>query len=315
MYCKKCGKKAFTRIQYARMNLCRDHFIEFFHNRIESTVKRYHLFKAGERLLIAVSGGKDSIALLYAITTLYRDKNEISALFINLGIPIYSDISENIVKSVCERLNIPLIIYNLKEEIGKTLPEIHKESHRKICSICGVIKRYIINKIAYDNKFDVVLTGHTMDDHVAFAMKHLLIGDISSFIRLSPKTQTDREMKLIGRAKPLYETYEKETILYCIANELPFVSMSCPFSTRTPVTRWKFAANELEKNEPGLKIRIVRTAAKKLIPFFQEYTVDASKQQERKLCKICGMPTSSDICAFCRLTKREEVMRIENRKK
>lgn len=317
MYCKKCGKVAFTRISYARMNLCKEHFIEFFQKRIGKTRKRYKLFKPGDKLLIAVSGGKDSIALLHAISSLYREENELNVLFINLGIDTYSNQSEEIVKNITHTLDISLSIYNLKKEIGKTLPELNKITHRQICSLCGVIKRYVINKVAYERNFDVILTGHTIEDITAFAAKHLLTGDFESVIRLVPRTETKKELKMIGRAKPLYETYERETLFYCLANKLSFIETHCPFSIKTPIVRWKMAINDLDSKEPGFKILLARTIAKKTIPLLKDYYNNRMINNKKAInfCKVCGMPTNSDICAFCRITKKEELDKFETNKK
>ncbi|MDP9751960.1 tRNA(Ile)-lysidine synthase TilS/MesJ [Thermoanaerobacter pentosaceus] len=110
-------------------------------------------------MLVVVSGSKDSMALW---DVLAKEGYNVVAMYINLGIGEYSNKSQDVVKNFAKKNNLPLIVKNIKEEFGLDIYKLSKSLKRSPCSVCGTIKRYLFNKVAYDNGFSVIATGHNI---------------------------------------------------------------------------------------------------------------------------------------------------------
>ncbi len=297
-YCKYCGKPAIVNLKYANLRLCRDHFISFYENRIRKMLQKYGITGP---LLVAVSGGKDSMSLLAALKKISALQNiQIFAFHINLGIPNYSDKSMKMVKEFAKRIGVPLIIADLVEEIGYDLPQIAKVIDRPICSVCGIIKRWMINKIGYECGFDYVATGHNIDDTSTYLLKALMTQDLYSIVRgqweiLQPK----KEMKLVGRIRPQFYLSEKENMLYASLNDIPVVEEPCPYSRGATIHKYKSAWSTLLDINPIAQINITKTIMKlrKMLSI---------EEPEIKQCLKCEFPTESKdgICSFCKIMEK-----------
>ncbi len=300
--CSKCGSKAVIKIPYARMNLCEMHFIEYFEGRVATTVKKYDLLKEGESVLVAVSGGKDSVALLSALTAVAPElRLKVMPLHIHLGLGEYSDESLRVTKEVSRKLGVNTFILSLEEVVGATIPELSAKSSRPPCAVCGLVKRYVLNAAAIEWGVDAVATGHHIDDLAPYALKNILLGDMGAALKLAPVT-TGEEGYLARRVRPLYEVTERECLIYAIIKGLPFVKTLCPnvFLGGMDALIRRFLY-ELDLRHPGVKLRFMRSLAR----MATRYGVSQARTQaELTRCKYCGLPSRSDVCGFCRLTER-----------
>ena len=221
------------------------------------------------------------------------------ALHINLGIDTYSKISEEIVRSVCRSLGINLVVVNIKELIGFSIPEMAKKVHRSVCSICGLVKRYVMNASAIELGADSIATGHNMDDLIANIVKEFLNMNIEGLVKLVPRTESIDGIA-IGRIRPFYETSEMECLLYSLLNELPFIRFSCPYIDLSGIDRLiKKYINDLDYRHPGIKVSFIRKFVKN-IPLLSSHV---SKAKIMK-CDSCGLISQGDECSFCKLTRR-----------
>lgn len=306
--CKKCRKPAFVHLRSANLALCKEHYIEFYETKIERALKRYKMLDGRKRILLAISGGKDSVAMAAALGKLVKEKRvkiELIGLYINLGIGEYSKRALEAAKGISEKFDIPLIIYDLKGNDGFTIEDC-KYLRRKTCSCCGVVKRYVMTKIAVELDADAVATGHTLFDTVAFIQKHFTNGEFAEMARLQPNMETIKEIKAIGRIKPLYECTEEENLLYCVAQNLDFVDDECPFAEPTTMTFWKIVLMKAENRFPGTTLKFARKYAKELQPLLAKHYIEQETKtplgmKKVNFCKICGYPTNAEICAFCRI--------------
>ena len=274
---------------------CKECFLKVYERKVERIVKRWKLINKGERVIVALSGGKDSSSAAQVLAKL-REKMgfELSALFIDLGIPTFSELSKASVVKLTKKLGIELHVVELKKEVGKTLPEIAKEQARPICSICGIVKRYYMNRIPRLLGFDKVATGHTMDDVLEFFFKNIAGKNFEWNNKLKPLTLSEHP-KLVAKIRPLFECSDEENLVYARLNDLPFYDGKCPFST---VHRWKKALNCFEQQVRGSKLALVKGV--------EEATFVVQKKKEEYVeCKICGeLTTSKDgVCSFCKLTR------------
>ncbi|NPA99370.1 MAG: adenine nucleotide alpha hydrolase family protein [Crenarchaeota archaeon] len=309
--CRVCGREAEYWVPWANAWFCRDHYIEYYNRRIKRVWDKYFPNDPGDTL-IAVSGGKDSVALLYSVSKILMEKGvRHNVLFIDLGIPGYSDESLKIVKWNAGRLGLNVEVARL-EDYGFTLRDIHRlvktrRIRRPVCSICGMIKRYLMNRYAYEHGYSLVLTGHNLDDMIGFTLASLVSGRIEDLVKLRP--YVEGHDRLVARGKPLLFTYGVENKWYVEAIGARIVEAVCPYRTgeSSVNTELRDAVLSVDKKHPGLAILMARNTVDKLIPRIRL----PGKTLVR--CSVCGYPSSSDPCGFCRL--REKVSRLLSSKK
>lgn len=279
MRCERCGSKAFER--FRGKVYCRECFATRYIGAVESCVRRYRMIRDGESVLAAISGGKDSVAMLSALNSLSKKMNfEVSALYIDLGIGEYSRKSEDSVKSLCREYGIELHTARL-EDYGFTVSDVSG----KTCSVCGNVKRYLMNRFARDNGFDVIATGHCGEDILSNFLKNLYSGNIQWSEKQKPRL--DGYDRMVTRIRPLYEMSERENMLYVLARNLPFVEDECPHA---PPSTWKEIVYEIERRIPGFRTSVLRNLARER----------KGGKEVFRYCRICGEITTSEICQFCR---------------
>ena len=294
MKCKKCGREAIVKLRHYNLALCREHFIEFIEGRVEKAIKKFRMFKKSDKVLVAVSGGKDSVSLWHILVKLGY---EVDGLFIRTGKEGLIKIAERIVEENAKILERRLIKIDATEYFeGLSTGEIAKILRRPVCSICGTIRRYLMNKVAYEGGYDVVVTGHNLSDEATVLFGNILnwqIGYISRQWPYLPKTHE----KFVPKAKPLVLNYEEDIRLYARVTGIKFLDTACPFSLDATTTVYKSYLTDMEKKQPGITIR-----------FFTGFLRNKNKafvveEEDLKLkeCKVCGYPTTEEVCSFCRL--------------
>ncbi len=294
MRCRICGKKPVIFMKHHRLALCSEHFINWFEKYTERTIKEFRMFKKGDKILVAVSGGKDSLALWFVLRKLGY---EADGLYIDLGIGDYSKKSFEKAKLMSERLSARLIVKRLSEDL-LPLPSLTDMSGREACSLCGVLKRYNFNKTASEEGYDVVATGHNLDDEASSLLSNVINWNIKYLGRKEPVLK--EEKGFVRKVKPFCKFMEKETALYCILNGIDFIEEECPFSEDASTIFYKHVLNEIEERFPGTKLRFYLEYVKKVRPLF------AGKEERSELlrCKVCGQPSPSEICPVCKLKSR-----------
>lgn len=290
LYCSFCNREATVNIKPFRVKLCNEHFSEHLAERVKRTILRHKLFEEGEKILIAISGGKDSATLLHVLHKLSKELNfETYGFHFNIGIKDFSEKSEEAAVSLFKTLNIEYRVVRAKEVFGLSVPEISKKIKKPVCSVCGLIKRYVTNYIALYSNFDKVATGHNLDDIFSYLVKSFITQNIEQLNRISIFVPTFD--KLIARVKPLAEISENETLAYAAANNLPIAQASCPFKNNSGL-EFKIKHSFLDSNYKyyPVKLSLVRKHSKLNL-----------KENNFLRCKYCGIPTSSETCSFCKL--------------
>nr|WP_297510708.1 TIGR00269 family protein [Thermococcus sp.] len=288
--CKFCDKPAFIKLHYPKMYLCEEHFTEYFERKVKRTIERYKMLKPDERVLVVVSGGKDSAVTAYVLKKFGYNTE---CLHINLGIGEYSEKGESYAKRQCEKIGAPLHIVRVKELFGYGIGEVR--TRRPTCSYCGLTKRYIFNKFAYDNGFDVIATGHNLDDEASFIFNNIMNWNTQYLAKQGPVTPSAFNGKLVKKVKPLYEVTEREVVAYALANGIEYEIDECPHARGATTLEWKAILNEMEEKRPGTKINFVKGYLRKKYLFEAEL-----EKTELRECKVCGMPSSGEVCSFCR---------------
>ncbi len=291
--CKICGEEAFVYLPQHNLALCREHFVQRHERVVLDTIRKHRMFSKKDKVLVALSGGKDSVGLLWILK---KHGFNVSALFIDLGMGAHQKRVNEVIDQVAQRTGVPVVRYSLKEHYGVDMPELFRRYRRRHpCSVCGTVKRYLINKLALEMGADAVATGHHLDDEVSVLLSNTLRWDDEYLRRQSlvlPKTHP----KLVKKVKPLAFVTAAEMNTYAQAENLPHVEAPCPFSKGARLLAIKELLDKLEEVSPGTKLQFYR----KFYPFKEKYLEDGKPPQLRE-CRVCGMPTTAEVCAFCRI--------------
>lgn len=293
MKCSKCKGRASIELRRHHVAYCKTDYLEFFDKQVERAIHKQHMFKPDDRILVGVSGGKDSLTLW---DYLLRMGYETTALHIHLGIGEYSNHSHETTVKFAQERGAPLITVDLAEQYGMGVPDLSQAIHRVPCSGCGLSKRYILNKEAYDRDFTVVAMGHNLDDEAATLMGNVLHWEMGALARQSPSLPTNRE-KLIKRVKPLYTVTEREVAANAILRGIEYVEEECPNSVGARSIMYKNALDEIEAKSPGTKHAFFSIFLDRIRPVMET----AQEDFELRECDICGQATTGAVCAFCRM--------------
>jgi len=302
--CSYCSKPAVYISRADGKAYCAKHFIEYFDKKVRRTIRRYSLFGKKEHIVVAVSGGKDSLSLLHYLMKLAKKVPtwRISALLIDEGISGYREYTiKDFLDFINDYKDIDYRIASFKEEIGATLDEIVRIGKERglpylPCSYCGVFRRYLLNKVAREMGATVLATAHNLDDVIQTYLMNIIKNSWDKIARLSPTTGSARHPKFARKVKPFFEVLEKETTLYAILNNIyPKHFVECPYAPTN--IRWTIRRqlNELEEKMPGTKYGLLQS----LLTSLNLLKKSGRDAVELSTCKICGEPSSHDICRAC----------------
>jgi tRNA-5-methyluridine54 2-sulfurtransferase len=305
MKCRKCGGKASINMRQHRLALCKEHYLEWIPEQTERFIKKYRMFTKDEKILVAVSGGKDSLALWDILTRLgYQADGLYLALGIDGGID-YSDESHRLTEEFAQANNLKLHVVNMEQEYGYSIPTLSQVSHRghgKPCAVCGLAKRHEMNRIARDLGYDVLATGHNLDDEAAVLFGNTLHWSAEYLLRQGPVLPESDG--LARKVKPLCRFYEREMTAYAIARGIEYIYDECPFAEGSQQIFYKEALNQLETARPGSKLTFYTRflEARQSGNLFIEKDIAKAHLHP---CPQCGQPTSTpDLCSFCRMIEK-----------
>lgn len=293
MKCKRCKDTAEVALPSHHAGFCRDCFLLFFSRQVQRAIKDHAMFGPDDRVLLALSGGKDSLALASILADLGYG---IAGMHVDLGIPNSSEGARAAVERFCEQEGVDLIVVELESK-GLAIPDAKKKVNRPVCSMCGKIKRYYFNKTALDMGFDVLATGHNLDDEVGRLLANTLRWDTAYLAGQSPYLPPAGG--LAARARPLYRLGEFETAAYCFFKGIKEWSAPCPYSKGASFTVKKRMMSELERESPGTKLSFYEEFLKNARPMFSERREYEGGPPEP--CPECGYPAAGDLCGVCRL--------------
>ena len=292
MKCRKCGGQASVELRRHNAAFCAEDFIEFFRNQVREAIRKYRMFSRDETVLVAVSGGKDSLALWDA---LIADGYTTTGLYLDLGIFDYSVESRAKCETFAAARGVPLIVSKVADEVGAPVPVIKQVTRRPPCSGCGLSKRYLMNRVALEQGFPVVATGHNLDDEAATLFGSVMHWQTDALPRQSPALASTHP-KLVRRVKPLYRLSERETAAYAFMRRIDYIVEECPFAAGATSIAHKEILTRMEEASPGAKHNFLFGFLEKARAAFER--VEAVPLNE---CAHCGQVTTGTVCAFCKL--------------
>ncbi|WP_454063215.1 ATP-binding protein [Candidatus Nitrospira salsa] len=305
MKCRKCPARAVLRMPRHNTAFCSVCLTEFVRSQVQKAIKSQNMFSPNDRILVAVSGGKDSLTLWEILLKLgYRA----DALYVDQGIGAYSQGSREKVEQFTEQIAKPcgasLTIHNVEAEEGACIPDLANLVRRPTCSTCGTIKRYQFNRAAIQGGYDVMATGHNLDDEAARLLGNVLHWQEEYLQKQSPTLPASME-GFAKKVKPLYRLTEREIAAYAVINRIDYMVEECPMSKGAKMLVYKDVLNRLEAESPGTKHTFYwQFLAKQEKAQATQGSMTETDQTTLKPCTTCSQPTSTGICSYCKMVTR-----------
>ena len=297
MKCRRCREPAVIELRRHNAGFCRDCFFRHCGEQVRRAIDEFEMMQPGERVLVAVSGGKDSLGLWHLLRTLGY---EADGLYVGLGIGEYSDTSGQYARAFAQEHGWKLLEVDLPDTYGFDVPDGSRAAKRTPCSACGLSKRHIFNQAAIDHGYELLATGHNLDDEAAVLFGNVLRWETSYLGRQHPVLQA--APGFARKVKPLIRLGERELAAYCVLHGIDYIVEECPMAAGNRHLGYKEALNAIEERSPGSKAAFVAGFFDRAHARFAPDAVE--EREELSPCVACGAPTPGDVCAFCRLRTR-----------
>jgi uncharacterized protein (TIGR00269 family) len=297
MKCRVCRGPGVIALPRHNANFCAEHLVAHCVEQVQRAVERFDMLGRDDRVLVAVSGGKDSLALWDVLHQLgYRAEG----LYLGLGIGEYSEGSEGYVRRFAAARGLTLHVHDLGDEHGIDVPGAARATKRVPCSACGLSKRHLFDSVALEGGFDAVATGHNLDDEAAVLFGNTLRWNVSYLGRQLPVLPARPGFP--RKVKPLVRLAERETAAYCVVRGIDYQVEECPMAAGNRHLGYKDVLNALEDRSPGTKAAFVLGFLER---GHERFAPDAAVERDGlRACSVCGAPTPGDVCAFCRLRRQ-----------
>ena len=297
MKCTRCREKAVVQLRHHHSNFCRECFLLFFERQVGRAIEKERMFTPEEAVLVAVSGGKDSLALW---DVLVRLGYQTTGLHLALGIGEYSGGSTEKTQAFADSRALPLITVSLADE-GAAVPELAAATRRPACAACGTAKRHHFDLVALERGFPVLATGHNLDDEAARLLGNVLHWQTAHLAKQSPVLEATHA-KFVRKVKPLFRVTEYESAVYTFLRGIDYVLEECPNSVGATQLVYKDVLNRLEIASPGTKLAFVQEFLRSGRPAFAR----AEAPPSDSTCARCGLPAYGDTCSYCGLLASAE---------
>ena len=295
--CTRCGGKAFYTRRYSGETLCNACFHDSIVDKTRKTISKYDMIRHGEKVAVAVSGGKDSLSLLKVLHSFSGQRDyQLVAISVDEGVAGYRDEALAHARSMTRELGVEHLSVSYKELFGFSLDQAldwKEERDVSSCSFCGVFRRRAIDEAAARSGASVVATAHNLDDYVQTFLMNLMHGDVARLGWMDPSYVDDSFP--MRRVKPFMDIYEEEIALFAFSSGVPFQSASCPYMHEGLRSQVRDYLNEMEARHPGIK-NVLLVSSLDVISHYAGHTNKKSAP-----CSNCGKPSSTGLCNVCRM--------------
>jgi cytoplasmic tRNA 2-thiolation protein 1 len=299
--CNKCHHElSIYRRAYSGEYLCKKCFLHSIEEKTARTMSKFSMLNYNDRVAVGVSGGKDSLSLLYILKKIFnqRDCSDLIAITIDEGIKGYRNEALQIVKDFCSKLKVENKILSYRDLFGIDMDEamrLRPTEKMSSCSMCGTFRRRVLDMAAESTGANVVATAHNLDDQLQSFMINILVGDVEGIGRIYPEP-VQYGANSLKKIKPFVEIYEQEVVFYALHREIPFQSEECPYMHESIRTELREFLNKFEKDHPGIKYN----AYNSMIKISRSLKSMPSLITHCNKCSICGRNSAGAVCSFCK---------------
>lgn len=294
--CRTCKAPAIIDLPRHHAHFCAEHFLELCRRQVTKAIKSFDMLTPDDRILVAVSGGKDSLAVWDLLVDLGYQAD---GLYVGLGIGDYSDTSAEYARAFAEERELHLITVDVRDEFDFDIPTASRATNRVPCSACGTTKRHLFDRAALEGGYTALVTGHNLDDEAAVLFGNTLRWDIPYLARQLPVLPAREGFP--KKVKPLVRLTERETAAWCIVRGIDYLVDECPMSLGNRHLQYKAALNSIEARSPGAKASFYLNFLEHMAPLLAGRADPAIGLSP---CQRCGAPTPGEICTFCRIVER-----------
>jgi tRNA-5-methyluridine54 2-sulfurtransferase len=295
--CRVCKAPAIIDLPRHNAHFCAEHFLELCRRQVVKAIEKFDMLAKDDRILVAVSGGKDSLAVWDLLIDLGYQAD---GLYVGLGIGEYSETSGDFARAFAAERGLRLIEVSLRGEYGYDVPTAARATKRVPCSACGISKRHLFDKAAIDGGYTVLVTGHNLDDEAAVLFGNTLRWDVEYLARQLPVLPAREGFP--KKVKPLIRLTEREMAAWCIVRGIDYLVDECPMALGNRHIAYKEALNAVEQKSPGSKAAFYLNFLDNMAPLLTGLTAAATDSLHS--CRTCGSPTTGEQCAFCRVAEK-----------
>lgn len=295
--CDLCSRGSVIYRRTSNAHLCDIHFVEDYHRRVRGEFRKQSRLRKGDRLAFAVSGGKDSMSMLYSLMEILRPNRSIEfhVITVDEGIKGYRPGSIPIVKRACKELGAEFHLISMKKEFGVTMDEVaSKRRGPSTCTFCGVLRRRCMNLIAREIDARALCVGLNADDMAQSVLMNVMRNDLGRMTRMAPHTTHPRK-GLIPRIVPLRTTPESEDLLYVIVKGIRYHDAECPYYMDAMRNLAREFVNRAEDEMPGTKLALVSFAER------VKANMLGTLEHGPGICDVCGEPSGKKLCKACQI--------------
>jgi len=292
--CRVCRQPAVIDVPRHNANFCAPHFLDMCRRQVTRAIDDFEMLTTADRALVAVSGGKDSLAVWDMLLDLGYTAD---GLYVGLGIGDYSDVSADYARAFARERGLKLIEISLRADYGYDVPTATAATRRVPCSACGLSKRHLFDKAAIDGGYTVLVTGHNLDDEAAVLYGNTLRWELEYLARQLPVLPARDGFP--KKVKPLVRLSERETAAWCVLRGIDYLVEECPIAEGNKHLGFKAALNAIEADSPGTKTAFYLNFVERVAPLLAGHALPDDKVLQP--CVECGSPTTGELCAFCNL--------------
>lgn len=295
--CRVCKAPAIIDLPRHNANFCAEHLLQLCRRQVEKAIHDFDMLAPDDRVLVAVSGGKDSLAVWDLLT---EAGYQADGLYIGLGIGEYSETSREYAVNFARERDLKLQIVDLRGDYGYDVPTAARATRRVPCSACGLSKRRLFDRAAREGGYDAVATGHNLDDEAAVLLGNTLHWDVEYLARQLPVLPAGNGFP--KKVKPLARLTERETAAWCVVRGIDYLVEECPIAAGNRHLGYKEALNSIEAQSPSSKAAFYLGFLERMAPLLAGQARAAAGDLNE--CARCGEPTTGAVCAFCRLVDK-----------
>jgi len=288
--CSKCKvRPAFYSRAYSGEYLCQKCFVRAIYKKTVETIRKYGLINYGERVGVAVSGGKDSLSLLFILRK-FIGADRLVSITIDEGIAGYRKEAVGFAETVSKRLGVKHLVYGYKQLFDRSMDDVQPlRGDRSSCSVCGTFRRRALDIAAEEAGVDVLATAHNLDDLVQSFLIILTNGDLDRLAEANPAAGYSSAFSA-RKVHPFMAIYERELAIFAMLKRFPMQSVTCPYMNEGIRTEVRNFLNKLEEGHPGIKFELLRS---------YEGLAERRASGKGGHCSRCGRPSKGELCQVC----------------